>query len=88
MTLEASAENIEEAMCLLLKSLDVACILTTEQIEQGFQRVFDDLQDISLDIPLAYILLERFVQRCFVQKIVPEKLVRNLPSRYVFQFFC
>lgn len=82
MMLEAKAnEGIEEAMAKLLKLLEQSCVLTIEMIEQGFQRVYDDLPDISLDIPLAYIILERFVQRCYNLNVLSEKMLKNLPSR-------
>lgn len=81
MTLEAMNEGVEEAMCKLMKSLEQTCIVTMETIEQGFQRVFDDIQDISLDIPLAYIILERFVIRCHNAGFASEKMLKNLPSR-------
>lgn len=81
MTLEALNEGVEEAMAKLLKFLEQTCIVTVEVMEQGFQRVFDDIQDISLDIPLAYIILERFVQRCQNLGIISEKMLKNLPSR-------
>jgi programmed cell death protein 4 len=74
-------EGVEEAMCKLMKSLEQTCIVTVETIEQGFQRVFDDIQDISLDIPLAYIILERYVQRCQNAGFISEKLLKNAPSR-------
>lgn len=81
MALEAAKEDIEEAMAKMLRSLEQSCIATMEMIEQGFQRVYDDIQDISLDIPLAYILLERFVQRCYNIGVLSEKMMKNLPSR-------
>jgi programmed cell death protein 4 len=82
MMLEAKAnEGIEEAMANLLQSLEQSCVLTIEMIEQGFQRVYDDLPDISLDIPLAYIILERFVQRCCNLNVLSEKMLKNLPTR-------
>lgn len=81
MTLEALNEGIEDAMGKLLKSAEQACIVTIEAIEQGFQRVFDDIQDISIDIPLAYIILERFAQRCHNLGVLTEKMLKNLPSR-------
>lgn len=81
MTLEALNDATEEAMAKLLKSLEQACIVTIEMIEQGFQRVFDDIQDISLDIPLASIVLERFAQRCYNLGVLTEKMIKNLPTR-------
>lgn len=81
MTLESMNEGVEEAMCKLMRSLEQTCVVTVETIEQGFQRVFDDIQDISLDIPLAYIILERFTQRCHNAGFTSEKIMKNLPSR-------
>lgn len=81
MTLEALNEGVEEAMANLLKSLEQSCVVTIEMMEQGFQRVYDDLNDISIDIPLAYIILERFVGRCSNHGILSEKMMKSLPSR-------
>lgn len=81
MTLEALKEDVEDAMGKLLQSLEQTCIVTVEMMEQGFQRVYDDIQDISLDIPLAYLILERFVQRCHNLGVLSEKMLKNLPSR-------
>lgn len=81
MTLEALKENTEEKVARLLKSLEETCIVTVEIIEKGFRRVYDDIQDISLDIPLAYIILERFVQRCFKLGILSDKMIKDLPTR-------
>ena len=74
-------EGVEEAMSKLLKSLEQMCIVTKEAIEQGFQRVYDDIADISLDIPLAYMILERFVNRCCNLGLLSEKMLKNLPTR-------
>jgi len=82
MVLEAKAnEGVEEAMAKFLQSLEQSCVITVEMIEQGFQRIYDDLPDISLDIPLAYIILERFVQRCYNLNVLSEKMLKTLPSR-------
>jgi programmed cell death protein 4 len=81
MTLEALSENIEEAMAKLLKALEQSCVVTMEMMEQGFSRVYNDIQDISLDIPLAYIVLERFVKRCFSLGLLSDKMVKDLPTR-------
>lgn len=48
---------------------------------QGFQRVFDDLPDIVLDIPLAYIMLDRFIERAGPAGFLSEKTVKSMPSR-------
>lgn len=81
LTLENLNESCEEAMAQLFKSLETACIVTLEMIEQGFQRVYDDLQDIQLDIPLAHTVLERFVNRCYNLGVLSERMLKSLPTR-------
>lgn len=81
MAIESVSATKEEAICNLLKAFDSACILTTDQMERGFQRVFDDMADICLDVPLAYIMLDRFIDRCYKEGFLTEKIVRNMPTR-------
>lgn len=81
MTLESLSQTTEEATCELLKSLDQACMVSPAMMEQGFQRVYDDMADIVLDVPLAYIILDRFVERCNRAGFLSDKTVRNMPSR-------
>lgn len=81
MALEANSASKEEALCRLLKAFDDAVLITPEQMERGFLRVFDDLSDISVDIPLAYIILDRFVDRCCKEGFLTENVIKKLPSR-------
>lgn len=81
MALEGNSATKEEALCNLLKSFSDAVIITLDQMERGFIRVFDDLQDISMDVPLAYIILDRFVERCHGLGFLTENVVKKMPSR-------
>ncbi|XP_061397987.1 programmed cell death protein 4 [Musca vetustissima] len=81
MTLESLSQTTEEAMCELLASLDKACLVLPAGMEQGFLRVFDDMADIVLDVPLAYIILDRFVERCNRAGFITDKILNNMPSR-------
>jgi len=81
MTLESLSQTTEELMCDLLKSLDEACLVLPAAMEQGFLRVFDDMADIVLDVPLAYIILDRFVERCNRAGFITDKILSNMPSR-------
>lgn len=81
MALEANSGGKEEAACRLLKAFDAEVLLTPDQIEKGFMRVYEDLYDISMDVPLAYIILDRFVDRCYKEGFLPELVVQKLPSR-------
>ncbi len=64
MVIESSHEKTEEAMCKLLQSLVRSFVITIEQVRAGFQRVYDQMVDISIDVPQAYLILERWVLRC------------------------
>ncbi|XP_035908842.1 programmed cell death protein 4 [Anopheles stephensi] len=82
MTLEALNESTEVAICELFRTLDSTCIVTPEQMEQGFRRVYEDMTDIVLDIPLAYSILDRFIQRCQrTGSFLSEALVKDIPTR-------
>lgn len=81
MAVESNSAIKEEALCKLLKTFDAAVLLTQDQMERGFLRVFDDLPDISMDVPLAYIILDRFVDRCYKEGFLSEVVTSKLPSR-------
>ncbi|XP_054259063.1 programmed cell death protein 4 [Macrosteles quadrilineatus] len=81
MTLEALSSSVEEAMCRLLKSLSAAVIITPDMMERGFQRVYEDMPDIILDVPLAGTVLERFVEQCHIAGFISEDMVKKMPTR-------
>lgn len=81
MALEANSALKEEALCNLLKAFSDAILITPDQMERGFLRVFDDLPDISMDVPLAYIILDRFVDRCHNASFLTENIIKKLPAR-------
>lgn len=81
MVLEDSSERAAHRMCDLLKSLSDAVIITPEQMSQGFRRVYDALPDISLDVPSAYTLMERFAQMCHRDGVISTALFREMPQR-------
>ncbi|XP_049857865.1 programmed cell death protein 4 [Schistocerca gregaria] len=81
MTIEAINGHTEELMCKLLKSLYSAIIITPDMMDRGFLRVYEDMPDICLDVPLAYTVLERFVERCQKAGILGEEVIKKLPSR-------
>uniref|UniRef100_A0A6M2DD33 Programmed cell death protein 4 n=1 Tax=Xenopsylla cheopis TaxID=163159 RepID=A0A6M2DD33_XENCH len=79
--IEAVNSNTEIQICTFLKALDQAVIITPHMMERGFQRVFDDMADICLDVPLAYIMLDRFVERCHNAGFISESVVKKMPNR-------
>lgn len=47
-------EKTEEAMCKLLQSLSRSFVITIDQMRAGFFRVYEEMAEISLDVPAAY----------------------------------
>ncbi|CAG0916398.1 unnamed protein product [Notodromas monacha] len=81
LALESLSESVEDRLLKLMKYFADAVVITPEQIKNGFFRVFDEMPDICLDVPPAYVCLERFVTKCDRDKIAPRDVVTRLPSR-------
>lgn len=79
MVIEDGSERSAERMVKFLQSLYAACIITPEQLSQGFKRVFDNMPDINLDVPNAYTILERFGEMCNQEGVIPPDTYRDLP---------
>ena len=39
-------------------------MITIDQMRAGFQRLYEDMEEYSLDVPNAYTVLGRWVIRC------------------------
>jgi len=81
MALESMLEHTEELICRLLASLSNSCLVTPDQMQRGFLRVYEDLPDICIDVPAAYSLMERFVNTAQRHGFVSDEVVRLLPVR-------
>ncbi|KAH3864297.1 hypothetical protein DPMN_027313, partial [Dreissena polymorpha] len=79
MILEEGSERSAERMVALLRSLYEHCIITPEQMTQGFKRVYENMPDISLDVPNAYTLLERFGEMCHKNSVMTDVAFKDLP---------
>lgn len=51
---------------------------------QGFQRVYDELPEISLDVPHAHSMIENFVDLCYQESVITKQLRDACPSRSVY----
>lgn len=51
---------------------------------QGFQRVYDELPEISLDVPHAHSIIENFVDLCHQESVITKQLRDACPSRSVY----
>jgi programmed cell death protein 4 len=50
-------------------------------MKNGFERVYDFMPEIAIDVPAAYGILERFVNRCRKAGLITDELVRKMPTR-------
>ncbi|XP_060635485.2 programmed cell death protein 4-like [Anolis sagrei] len=81
MVLESSGETAVAMMVKLLKMLWETGLVTLDQMNRGFQRVYNELGDLSLDVPLAHTILERLVDRCFEEGVITKQLRDTCPAR-------
>ncbi|KAF7252374.1 Programmed cell death protein 4 [Varanus komodoensis] len=82
MVLESSGDTAVTMMVKLLKVLWETGLVTLDQMNRGFQRVYGELGDISLDVPLAHGLLEHLVDLCFEEGVITRQLRDSCPARY------
>lgn len=81
MVLEDSTARASDMMCKLLKSLCVAVIITPQQVVQGFRRVYEAMPDLCLDVPAAYVILEKYATACYKAGVLSAELLQELPQR-------
>ncbi|XP_029451487.1 programmed cell death protein 4-like [Rhinatrema bivittatum] len=81
MVLEANGETPVVMTVKLLKGLWDSGLVTLDQMNRGFQRVYDELPDISLDVPLAHSIMEKLVDLCFEDGVITKQLRDACPSR-------
>ncbi|MEQ2269979.1 Programmed cell death protein 4 [Xenotaenia resolanae] len=81
MVLESRGEKTFKMVLQLLKSLSLSFIITVDQMRRGYERVYMDIDEINIDVPLAYFILEHFVDKSFRMGIISVKLRDQCPHR-------
>jgi len=81
LVLEDMKESTMDLIRDFLKSLSDAVIVTVDQLKNGFTRVYREMPDISLDVPLAYNILDKFISKCEEKNFLPKQVIRDTPSR-------
>ena len=67
----------------LLKHLAVTTLITSDQFRQGFLRIYNDMTEIVLDIPQAYVLLNKFIEKGLEAGFVSPAVAQEVPQRLV-----
>ncbi|KAM5125507.1 programmed cell death protein 4-like [Mantella aurantiaca] len=81
MVLEGSAEGHILMVVKLLKALYDSGLITLDQMNRGFQRVFSELPDLSLDVPNAQSVMEKMVDLCYKEGAITQQLWDQCPVR-------
>ncbi|XP_049883386.1 programmed cell death protein 4 [Pectinophora gossypiella] len=81
LAVETINSSVEEQLCTFLAELRRCVIVSPDQMDRGFLRVLEDMNDIVLDVPLAYIMLDRFMERCQNKFKLGETVLKRMPTR-------
>lgn len=81
MAIEDSSDRVMDLVVDLLLFLTQTNVITVDQLEKGMTRLFNDIHDINLDVPAAYSLLEKLVDKLRVKHVITEAMVSNMPGR-------
>nr|XP_023654931.1 programmed cell death protein 4-like [Paramormyrops kingsleyae] len=81
MVLESKGETAIQMMVKLLKAFWEMGLITLDQMNRGFQRVYTELPEINLDVPHAHAILESFVELCHQESVITKQLRDTCPSR-------
>lgn len=81
LVIERSTLEICQRVCRLISALSESVLLTVDQLEKGIRRVFADMPDLQLDVPNAYLLLERFCQQAARSGFMGRQLQQEMPTK-------
>ncbi|XP_065175633.1 programmed cell death protein 4-like isoform X2 [Sycon ciliatum] len=81
LVMEGDQPQVHESIAKCLKYLcDQQCI-TQAQLERGFVRVFENVEDIRLDVPFVYSVLSSFGARCQSSGVISKDIYDQIPTR-------
>lgn len=81
MAIELSTDEARHRMIRLLKDLCNSVVITPNQLALGVRRVYTELPDLQLDVPAAYVLMERFLADAVTAGFLPKKLAAEMPVK-------
>uniref|UniRef100_A0A1I8AWN5 Programmed cell death protein 4 n=1 Tax=Meloidogyne hapla TaxID=6305 RepID=A0A1I8AWN5_MELHA len=77
--LEQMHDQVMDKLAILLKDLSDKGTLAESCIEKGFSRLFNDLADLYLDLPAAYVLAQRWVNKAAKLGFISKQIVTDCP---------
>lgn len=79
--LENGSEYTLNRITELLKHLTENTMISTDQVNSGFERVYNNMDDIVLDMPRAYKHLDSLLELCCRADVISLALRQKAPSR-------
>ena len=65
----------------LLEMLTKSAVITYDQLKTGMLRLFDDIDDIQLDVPNVHEQLQTLLKRLEEKKILNQDITSKLPEK-------
>jgi programmed cell death protein 4 len=65
----------------LLENLTKSAVITYDQLKTGMLRLFDDIEDIQLDVPNVYEQLQSLLKQLGEKKILNNDITSNAPQK-------
>ncbi|KAM7540720.1 hypothetical protein Aperf_G00000024130 [Anoplocephala perfoliata] len=73
-------DEVEVKMLELLDKLCRAVVISYDQLVTGVKRVYAELPTLQQELPVIYVLLERFMQKAVEMGFMPPKLAKEMPK--------
>lgn len=71
----------------LLDKLCRAVVISYDQLVTGVRRVYTELPTLQQEMPIIYVLLERFMRSAVEMGFMPQKLAKEMPQKLVLLSF-
>jgi len=79
--LKKNTERAQQLTIDLLETLTKSAVITYDQLKTGMLRLFDDIEDIQLDVPNVYEQLQILLKQFEVKKILNHDITSNAPQK-------
>ena len=73
--------SAQQLTITLLETLTKTTFITYDQLKTGMLRLFDDMDDIQLDVPNVYEQLQSLIKQLAEKKILNHDISSNLPQK-------
>ncbi|CAF1196411.1 unnamed protein product [Adineta ricciae] len=78
---EKNTERGQQLTISLLETLTKSAVITYDQLKTGMLRLFDDIDDIQLDVPNVYDQLPTLLKQLEEKKILNHDITSNAPQK-------